>query len=96
VEASDDPEQVVSRFQRAPVPHLLVTDIVMPRMSGLTLADRLLAQTRELRVVYLSGYLQQDVAWAGLPGSVVGFVPKPVELKDFLTIVREVLDRPTA
>jgi diguanylate cyclase (GGDEF)-like protein len=96
VEASDDPEQVLSRFQRAPVPQLLVTDIVMPRMSGLTLADRLLAQMRELRVVYLSGYLQQDVAWAGLPGSVVGFVPKPVELKDFLATVREVLDRPAA
>jgi diguanylate cyclase (GGDEF)-like protein len=96
VEASDDPEHVLSRFQRAPVPQLLVTDIVMPRMSGLTLADRLLAQMRELRVVYLSGYLQQDVAWAGLPGSVVGFVPKPVELKDFLVAVRDVLDRPAA
>jgi diguanylate cyclase (GGDEF)-like protein len=94
VEASDDPEQVLNRFQRAPVPQLLITDIVMPRMSGLTLADRLLAQKRELRVVYLSGYLQQDVAWAGLPGSVVGFVPKPVELRDFLAAVREVLDRP--
>jgi diguanylate cyclase (GGDEF)-like protein len=96
VEASDDPEQVLARFQRPPAPRLLVTDIVMPRMSGLTLAHQLLERTPQLRVVYLSGYLQQDVAWAGLPGSVVGFVPKPVELKDFLATVRDVLDRPPA
>ncbi len=96
VEATDDPEEVLRRFQEEPVPRLLVTDIVMPRMSGLTLADRLLAHAPGLRVVYLSGYLQKDVAWAGLPGMVVGFVPKPVELKEFLAIVRDVLDRPAA
>lgn len=96
VEATDDPEEVLRRFQMAPAPRLLVTDIVMPRMSGLTLADRLLAFAPGLRVVYLSGYLQKDVAWAGLPGSIVGFVPKPVELKDFLTTVRDVLERPAA
>jgi len=96
VEATEDPEQVLRRFQHGVPPDLLVSDIVMPRMSGLTLADRLLEHAPRLRVVYLSGYLQKEVAWAGLPGSVVGFVPKPVELKDFLTTVRDVLDRPAA
>ncbi len=96
VEATEDPEEVLQRFRQQPAPQLLITDIVMPRMSGLTLADRLLADAPRLRVVYLSGYLQKEVAWAGLPGAVVGFVPKPVELKDFLGTVREVLDRPAA
>lgn len=93
VEATDDPEEVLRRFQDGAPPDLLISDVVMPRMSGLTLADRLLQHAPRLRVVYLSGYLQKDVAWAGLPGTVVGFVPKPVELKDFLTTVRDVLDR---
>lgn len=96
VEATDDPDEVLRRFQDGMPPDLLISDIVMPRMSGLTLADRVLQHAPQLRVVYLSGYLQKDVAWAGLPGVVVGFVPKPVELKDFLTTVRDVLDRPAA
>lgn len=96
VEATDDPDAVLRRFEEGPAPGLLITDIVMARMSGLTLVDRLLAHEPRLRVVYLSGYLQKDVAWAGLPGAVAGFIPKPVELKEFLTVVREVLDRPVA
>lgn len=96
VEATDDPDQVLVRFQQDRPPDLLIADIVMPRMSGLTLVDRLKQRAPQLRVVYLSGYLQKDVAWAGLPGAVVGFVPKPVELKDFLTTVRDVLDRQAA
>lgn len=94
VQATDDPDQVLRWFHDGPQPDLLISDIVMPRMSGLTLADRLRERAPRLRVVYLSGYLQQDVAWGGLPGAVVGFVPKPVELRDFLTTVRDVLDRP--
>ncbi|MBI2073788.1 MAG: diguanylate cyclase [Gemmatimonadetes bacterium] len=93
VEATEDPDEVLRRFEDGVPPDLLISDIVMPRMSGLTLADRLQQRAPGLRVVYLSGYVQEDVAWAGLPGAVVGFVPKPVELKDFLTTVRDVLDR---
>ena len=96
VEATGDPDEVLARYRDTRPPDLLVTDIVMPRMSGLTLADRLLAYQPALRVIYLSGYVQRDIPWSGLPGAVVAFVAKPVEPRELLRWVREVLERPYA
>jgi DNA-binding NtrC family response regulator len=47
----------------------------------------------DLPVVYLSGYVQRTVAWAGLPGVVIGFVGKPIEMDALLTTVPDVLER---
>ncbi len=94
VEATDDPEAIVARYREGRPADLLVTDIVMPRMSGLTLADQLLAYQPALRVIYLSGYVQHEVPWRGLPGAVVAFVAKPVDLRELLRTVRDVLERP--
>jgi diguanylate cyclase (GGDEF)-like protein len=94
VEETDDPEVVIKRFSESPPPQLLVTDVMMPKMNGLTLADRIASTIPDLRVVYLSGYLQKDVSWAGLPGAVSGFVSKPIEMQELLAATREVLDRP--
>ena len=93
VEETDDADAVIRRFDAAVPPDLLVTDVMMPRMNGLALADRIMASHPGLRVVYLSGYLQEDVSWAGLPGAVTGFVAKPVVLQALLAMTRDVLDR---
>jgi diguanylate cyclase (GGDEF)-like protein len=93
VEETDDPDAVIRRFGEAAPPDLLVTDVIMPRLNGLALADRILASHPGLRVIYLSGYLQKDVSWAGLPGAVTGFVAKPPDPEALLVVVRDVLDR---
>jgi len=93
VEETEDPDAVIRRFGDAVPPDLLVTDVMMPRMNGLALADRVLAAHPGLRVIYLSGYLQRDVSWAGLPGAVTGYVAKPPEPQALLAMTREVLDR---
>jgi diguanylate cyclase (GGDEF)-like protein len=93
VEETDNPDVVIQRYTEGPRPDLLVTDVMMPRMNGLTLADRIAGGVPHLRVVYLSGYLQKDVSWAGLPGGVSGFVSKPIEMLELLGTTREVLDR---
>lgn len=90
-----DPEDVLRRYAGGdPRADLLITDVMMPAMNGLTLADRILSHFPQLRVIYLSGYIQAQVSWAGLPGAVVGFVAKPVGTTELLDAVREVLDRP--
>ena len=93
VEETEDVDVVLRRFGDATPPDLLVTDVMMPRMNGLALAERILTSRPGLRVVYLSGYLQQDVSWAGLPGAVTAFAAKPVDPQALLEIVRDVLDR---
>ena len=93
VEETDDADTVIRRFGDAAPPDLLLTDVMMPRMNGLALAERILSSHPGLRVVYLSGYLQQDVSWAGLPGAVTAFAAKPVDPQALLEIVRDVLDR---
>jgi len=96
VEETDDVDLVMRRFGEAAPPDLLVTDVMMPRMNGLALADRILASHPGLRVIYLSGYLQKEVSWAGLPGAVTGFVAKPPDPEALLAMTRDVLDRPVA
>lgn len=94
VEKAEDPNEVIARFQRAgPPPDVLLTDVMMPRMSGLTLADHVVQLRPDLRVVYMSGYLQRPVSWHGFPGAVVSFVGKPIEREELLTAVRAVLER---
>ena len=94
VEQTDDPEAVIRRYEGdTSGVDLLITDVMMPRMNGLTMVDRISKVFPQLRVIYLSGYLQGEVSWAGLPGAVVGFVAKPVGT-ELLGVVREVLDRP--
>lgn len=93
-EGTDDPEAVVRRYRDGP-PDLLLTDVMMPRMNGLVLVDRVVRVRPDARVIYISGYLHKEVNWAGLPGAVVGFLEKPIELEGLLATVREVLDRGT-
>lgn len=72
---------------------LVVTDIVMPEMSGFRLVEVLREQRPDVRVLYISGYGQDEIQWAGVPGTAKGFLSKPLEPKELLRAVRGVLDR---
>jgi len=72
---------------------LLVTDLVMPRMSGPDLAKTLLAERRDLRVIYVSGYTPEAMREYGVTGDDAVFLQKPFLLGDLAATIREVLDR---
>ncbi len=73
---------------------LLITDVIMPRMTGRELAERLAGRQKGLRVLCVSGYAESIIAHHGvlLPG--IALLPKPITPPDLLRKVREVLERP--
>lgn len=65
----------------APV-DILVTDIVMPEMSGFTLVDIASKARGGLPVLYMSGYPREEVYWGGIPGAPSAFLSKPLEIEE--------------
>ncbi len=91
LEAGGGPEALeLAASYDAPI-QLLVTDVVMPGMSGTVLAQRLLELRPELRVLYTSGYTDDEVV-RGVLEPKAAFLGKPYVAETLLDKVRELLD----
>jgi PAS domain S-box-containing protein len=92
LEAGDGEEALrVAREHAGPI-HLLLTDVIMPRLRGRALADRLQQARTDLRVLYMSGYPDTAIAQHGVLGEGVPFLGKPFGPDALLRRVRQVLD----
>lgn len=79
---------------KGPIP-LLITDIVMPEMSGRALAEKLTALRPSMRVLYMSGYSHDIIDRYGAMDFGQGFLQKPFTKKDLATKTRGLLDAST-
>ena len=73
--------------------HLMVTDVVMPGMSGRELANRLMSVHPEMKVLYMSGYTDNSITHHGVLEKGMNYIQKPFTVDGLLRKVREVLDK---
>ncbi|MDX9754957.1 MAG: PAS domain S-box protein, partial [bacterium] len=87
------PSEAVQLVQEKTVsPHLLLTDVIMPEMTGRALAEALLAQNPQLKVLYMSGYTANVIAHHGVLDEGVNFIQKPFTFRDLALKVRKALE----
>jgi PAS domain S-box-containing protein len=94
LEASHGGEALLLCEQRREPIHLLLTDVVMPHMSGQELAERLAAQHPEMKVLYMSGYTDQAIVHHGVLEPDLFYLQKPFSSNALVHKVRQVLDTP--
>ena len=72
--------------------HLMVTDVVMPQMSGRELSEKLAQYRPEMKVLYMSGYTDDAIVRHGLLDEKLNFLQKPFDSATVARKVRQVLD----
>jgi two-component system cell cycle sensor histidine kinase/response regulator CckA len=69
-----------------------LTDVVMPRMSGRKLAERLAERRGSMKVIFMSGYTDDAIVQHGVLEAGIFFIQKPLMPEPLLAKLREVLD----
>ena len=94
LEASDGRAAVLVAEKCSKEIHLLITDLVMPHVSGRELADRLTTLRPGLKVLFMSGYTDDVVVHQGVLSASANFLHKPFSIGQLTQKVREILDLP--
>jgi CheY-like chemotaxis protein len=90
---SDDAQRVFTDQDDRKI-HLLLTDMVMPQMSGRNFAHWLRTASPETRVIFASGYLEESLRPGERPDPEMFFLAKPFTSEQLASKVREALDQP--
>jgi DNA-binding NtrC family response regulator len=88
---SNDAQQLIAKSANKKI-DLLLTDMVMPQMSGRCFADWMSKASPGTKVVFISGYLQESLHPGDRRDQEMFFLPKPFDPQQLATKIREALD----
>lgn len=92
LEARDGDEALLLVEKLTEPIHLLLTDVVMPQMSGRELADRLKDNLPEIKVLFMSGYTENAIIHHGVIEPELAFIQKPFSPPGLVEKIRKILD----
>jgi len=92
LEASNGNEGLAVAERHSGPIHLLITDLVMPKLSGRELAARLTMRMPDLPILFMSGYAEDIVNHPDQAPAITNFLQKPFNLAAMTRIVRAILD----
>jgi two-component system cell cycle sensor histidine kinase/response regulator CckA len=92
LEARDGSEALEIAEQHIGPVHLLLTDVIMPKMSGRELAQQLQKRRPEIKVLFMSGYAENLVSHQGILDANVVLIEKPFSEEGLLQRIRTILD----
>lgn len=88
-----DPYDGLKKAEKAGSIDLLITDLVMPGMSGRQLSEEIMKKNICRRVLYISGYTEDAIIKHGIKDREIDFIQKPFTLNNFLKKIRETLKK---
>ena len=90
---AESPMEALAVFEKeASSIDLVITDVIMPQMSGTELVAKISKIKPEVRVLFMSGYTENVIVRQGVLKEGIHFVQKPFSMKDFARKVREAID----
>lgn len=89
--SASTPGEAIKRAEETPI-DLLITDVVMPEMSGRELSERLREHHPSLKTLYMSGYTADVIARQGVLDDGVAFIQKPFSFRELAERIREIID----
>ncbi len=93
VDSACNGEEALAAFARQPY-HVVVTDIVMPKLGGIELTKRLRQQHPVVPVILISGYSEEISVMQNLPHNHIAYLQKPFASAQLVAIIRNLLARP--
>ena len=86
-------EEALKKFKQNNIHvDLLITDVIMPGMSGKKLVDLIRKKKPGLKVLFMSGYSEDQISKQGVLDKEINFIQKPFAPMDLVKRLREILD----